>query len=141
MRLKGKDWQLIEPGLKRSYATARHTARKLRADTEVAVIHEWRTTAKRLLHQLQLIRRVVEKSHSKLLLRLTKLCKVLGTFHDMNALAANPAVAKMPAIQQLITDKMDRQRTVIQQMAGEIFSEHTRSFISSVRTEWKKWRK
>lgn len=140
MPLKGKDWQLIAPGLKRSYADARHTAWKLRSDTEVTVIHKWRTAAKRLLHQLELIPRVVEKSHLKFLPQLTKLCKVLGEFHDMDALAANPAIAKNPAIQQLIADKMDHQRKLIRKMAGKIFTGHTRSFISVLRTEWKNWR-
>ncbi len=140
MPLKGEDWQLIEPGLKRSYATVRHTARKLRDDTEVTVIHDWRTDAKRLLHHLELIRRVIGKSHRKLLPRLAKLCRILGEFHDMDALAANPAIAKTPALQTLIAHEMKHQQKVIRRMAGGIFSAHTRSFIRSLRTGWKKWR-
>ena len=140
MHLKGKGWQILEPGIRKSYASVRHTARKLRDDTEVTVIHEWRTVAKRLLHQLELIRRVLGKSHRKLLPRLTKLCRLLGEFHDMDALAANPAISKTPAIRKLIADRMQTQRKVIRHMAPEIFSEHTRSFVSTLRAGWKKWR-
>ena len=140
MHLKGKGWQILEPGIRKSYASVRHTARKLRDDTEVTVIHEWRTAAKRLLHHLELIRRVLGKSHPKLLPRLTKLCRLLGEFHDMDALAANPAILKTPAIRKLIADRMQTQRKVIRHMAPEISSEHTRSFVSTLRAGWKKWR-
>ena len=129
---QGAEWQLLELGIKKSYASVRHTARKLRDDTEVTVIHEWRTVAKRLLHQLELIRRVLGKSHRKLLPRMTKLCSLLGELHDMDALAANPALSKTPAIRKLIADRMQNQRKVIRHMAPEIFSEHTRSFVSTL---------
>ena len=140
IRPTGKGWRSLEPGIKKSYSSVRHTAQKLREDTEVTTIHQWRTAAKRLLHQLELIPCVLGKSHRKLLPRLTKLCKILGEFHDMDALAANPAIAKIPAIQKLIAHRMEHQRKVIRHMAGEIFSAHTRSFLGALRTGWAKWR-
>lgn len=133
-------WPLIAPGLAKSYASARHTARTLRDDTEIETIHEWRKATKRLLYQLELIRRALGKPQRKILRRLGELCEILGEHHDLHTLATHPATAKSPALKNLIAHELTHRLKLARRLAKEIFARRPRSFLAALRASWNEWR-
>jgi CHAD domain-containing protein len=140
MHFAESGWLLIAPGITRSYASARHTARTLRDDTEIETIHEWRKATKRLLYQLELIRRALGKPQRKILRRLEKLCETLGEHHDLITLAAHPAASKSPVLRGVITLKIARRLKKARRLAKEIFSSTPRTYLASIRAGWNDWR-
>jgi CHAD domain-containing protein len=142
--LNENGWPLFGSGIQDSYARARHTARRLKDDTEPAVVHEWRKITKGLFFQLELVRRALGKTERKLLARLEKLGTILGEHHDLDTLrtmlATSPASAKFTALDELIDAEITRRLKRARRIAKDAFEEKTRLFIFAVRTGWNEWR-
>ncbi len=140
MNFAENGWLLIAPGIKKSYASARHITRALREGADIEGIHDWRKATKRLLHQLELLQSALNKPQRKLLRLLEKLSETLGGHHDLITLAAHPAVSKSPVLRSIITLKIARGLKKARRLAKEIFSSTPRTFLGSIRAGWKDWR-
>jgi CHAD domain-containing protein len=140
MNFAENGWPLFAPGIRKSYASARHITRALREDTEIESIHDWRKATKRLLHQLELLQSALYKPRRKLLRRLGKLSEILGEHHDLITLAAHPAASKSPVLRGVITLKIARRLKKARRLAKEIFSSTPRTYLASIRAGWNDWR-
>ncbi len=81
--LNGDGWDLIGPGLQRTYRRRRKRLRDVEGNATVTNLHEWRKRVKDLWYQLRLIRRAEPELFGHLVRDADDLADHLGVDHDL----------------------------------------------------------
>jgi CHAD domain-containing protein len=147
--LDGDGWELIAPGIHRSYRRGRKRLREIEQETSDETLHEWRKRAKDLWYQLRLIRDADSDLIGNLADQTHDLSDHLGDDHDL-VLLREQAQRRgedfgEPGDQRLLLELIDQRRGELQFAAsslGErIYSEKPKKFVKRLEARWKLWRK
>lgn len=147
--LEGDGWELIAPGIHRSYRRGRKRLREVEQRASDETLHEWRKRAKDLWYQLRLIQEAEPELIGTLAAQAHDLSDHLGDDHDL-VLLREQAQRRSEDFgeagdQRLLLELIDQRRGELQFAAsslGErIYSEKPKKFVKRLGTRWKLWRK
>jgi CHAD domain-containing protein len=146
--LDGDGWELIAPGLHRSYRRGRKRLRAVEEDASVTNLHELRKRVKDLWYQLRLIRDADRAMLGTLADYAHDLSDHLGDDHDL-ALLREEAQRRRDAFssagdQRHLLEEVDQRRGELQFAAislGErIYAEKPKRFTKRLHRRWEAWR-
>lgn len=147
--LEGDGWELIAPGIHRSYRRGRKRLREVEQRASDETLHEWRKRAKDLWYQLRLIQEAEPELIGTLAAQAHDLSDHLGDDHDL-VLLREQAQRRSEDFgeagdQRLLLELIDQRRGELQFAAsslGErIYSEKPKKFVKRLGRRWKLWRK
>ena len=146
--LEGDGWELIGPGLHRSYRRGRKRLRGVEEEASVTNLHELRKRVKDLWYQLRLIRDADSAMIGTLADHAHDLSDHLGDDHDLALLREEAqrraAAFADPADQRHLLEQIDQRRGELQFAAislGErIYDEKPKRFTKRLRRRWDAWR-
>jgi len=146
--LEGDEWELIAPGIHRSYRRGRKRLREIEERLSDETLHEWRKRAKDLWYQLRLIQDAEPELIGALADQTHDLSDHLGDDHDLVLLreqARRRSQGFTAADQRLLLQLIDQRRGELQFAAsslGErIYAEKPKRFVKRLEARWKLWRK
>lgn len=93
-RVEGDAEAIIRQGVERSYASARSAFAAWCDDRSTEHAHAWRKATKRLMYQLDILKRIGPKNARRTARRLRRLSETLGEYRDLQL--ATDAVGAMP---------------------------------------------
>ncbi len=142
--LRSDSWDLVEPGLSRSYRDGRRALRRAEADPTAANVHEWRKRAKDLWYQLRIVRdawpallgETVEQTH--------ELAELLGDHHDLAVLAddlrTRDAVGDREAFETAIEKRQRELLDAAFEIGRRLYAERPQAFRRRLKRYWRAWR-
>ena len=147
--LEGDGWELVAPGIHRSYRRGRKRLREVEQRSSDETLHEWRKRAKDLWYQLRLIQEAEPEPIGTLAAQAHDLSDHLGDDHDLVLLREQAQRRREDfgeaGNQRLLLELIDKRRGELQFAAsslGErIYSEKPKKFVKRLGTRWKLWRK
>jgi CHAD domain-containing protein len=146
--LEGDGWELIAPGLHRSYRRGRKRLRAVEEEASITNLHELRKRVKDLWYQLRLIRDADSHMLGPLADHAHDLSDHLGDDHDLALLRdevqrRREAFAS-PGDQRHLLQEIDQRRGELQFAAislGErIYAEKPKRFTKRLEKRWDAWR-
>jgi CHAD domain-containing protein len=147
--LDGDGWDLIAPGLHRSYRRGRKRLRAVKEDASVTNLHELRKRVKDLWYQVRLIREADSEMLGSLADHAHDLSDHLGDDHDL-ALLRDEVQRRADAFagasdQRHLLEQIDTRRGELQfaaiSLAERIYDDKPKKFIKRLRKCWEAWRK
>ena len=146
--LEGDGWELIGPGLNRSYRRGRKRLRTVEEETSVENLHELRKRVKDLWYQLRLIRDADPDMLGPLADHAHDLSDHLGDDHDLALLREQvqrrAAAFPNPADRRHLVEQIDRRRGELQfaaiSLGGRLYDEKPKRFSRRLRRRWEVWR-
>jgi CHAD domain-containing protein len=146
--ISGDGWELISPGLRRTYRRGRNRLRDVEGDPSIANLHEWRKRVKDLWYQLRLIRNAELELTGHLIRDADALADHLGDDHDLALLrdAASERKGRFDkaADQRLLVDLIDRRRGELRfaaiSLGGRLYDEKPKQFMKRLERRWRAWR-
>jgi CHAD domain-containing protein len=148
LALDGDGWELISPGVHRSYRRGRKRLRTVEEEASVTNLHELRKRVKDLWYQLRLIRDADRAVLEPLADHAHDLSDHLGDDHDL-ALLREEAQRRReafasPGDQRHLLQEIDQRRGELQFAAislGErIYAEKPKRFTKRLEKHWEAWR-
>jgi CHAD domain-containing protein len=146
--LDGDGWELIGPGLHRSYRRGRRRLRAVEEEASVTNLHELRKRVKDLWYQLRLLTDADKVMIGSLADHAHDLSDHLGDDHDLALLREEVqrrgSVFGGPTDQRHLLEQIDRRRGELQFAAvslGErIYSDKPKKFAKRIEKRWEAWR-
>jgi CHAD domain-containing protein len=146
--LDGDGWELIAPGLHRSYRRGRKRLRAVEEDASVTNLHELRKRVKDLWYQLRLIRDADAGMLGRLADHAHDLSDHLGDDHDLALLREEaqrrPAVFADAGDQRHLLEEIDQRRGELQfaaiSLGNRIYAEKPKRFTKRLEKRWETWR-
>lgn len=144
-KLERDEWELIEPGLSRSYRQGRKALRTMRRDRDSGSVHEFRKRVKDLWYELRLLAGSwpglldagAEQAH--------ELSEALGDHHDLALLAEDldtraGVVTERDAIKALVEKRQDELLDQALALGERLYAEKPKHFRRRLRAYWRAWR-
>jgi CHAD domain-containing protein len=146
--IEGDGWELIGPGIHRSYRRGRKRLRDVEGEPSVTNLHELRKRVKDLWYQLRLIRDADAEMIGSLADHAHDLSDHLGDDHDLALLREQvqrrAAAFADPAGQRHLLDQIDQRRGELQfaatSLAERIYAEKPKRFSKRLARRWEIWR-
>ena len=146
--LKGDGWDLIGPGIHRTYRRGRKRLRAVEEEASVTNLHELRKRVKDLWYQVRLIKDADEQMLGALADHAHDLSDHLGDDHDLALLRATVqrrrAAFPEPAHKRHLLEAIDRRRGELQfaaiSLAERIYAERPKRFAKRLEKRWESWR-
>jgi CHAD domain-containing protein len=146
--LDGDGWDVIAPGLHRSYRQGRKRLRSVEEEPSVTNLHELRKRVKDLWYQLRLIRDADRAMLGALADHAHDLSDHLGDDHDLALLRDEVQRRRdafgSPADQRHLLQEIDQRRGELEFAAiwlgGRIYAEKPKRFTSRLAKRWRAWR-
>jgi CHAD domain-containing protein len=141
-------WELIAPGLHRSYRRGRKRLRTVEEDATVTNLHELRKRVKDLWYELRLIRDADKHTIGSLADHAHDLSDHLGDDHDL-ALVREEAQRRSaafsePGDQRHLLELIDQRRGELQYAAislgDRIYTDKPKKFTKRLEKRWEAWR-
>lgn len=135
--IAGEEWDLFEPGLRRSYRRGRNRFRDAAEALDDEGLHEWRKRVKDLWYHVRVLREADRKRLGELGDELHELSDHLGDDHDL-AMLRERAIERTPDGEERdeLIDLLDRRRGELQLEAlslGErLYDEKPKAFTRSI---------
>jgi CHAD domain-containing protein len=147
--LEGDEWELIAPGLHRSYRRGRKRLREIEERVSDETLHEWRKRAKDLWYQLRLIQDAEPELIGTLADQAHDLSDQLGDDRDLVLLREQAqrrsedfaARADQRLLLQLIDQRRGELQFAASSLGERVYSEKPKRFVKRLETRWKLWRK
>jgi CHAD domain-containing protein len=146
--LDREGWELIGPGLHRSYRRGRRRLRAVEEEASVTNLHELRKRVKDLWYQLRLIRSADPQLIGSLADHAHDLSDHLGDDHDL-ALLREEASRRGAAFaeagdQRNLAELIDRRRGELEfaavSLATRIYAQKPKKFTRRLASRWEAWR-
>jgi Uncharacterized conserved protein len=146
--LDGDGWDLLGPGLHRSYRRGRKRLRSVEEEASVTNLHELRKRVKDLWYQLRLIADADSAMLGSLADHAHDLSDHLGDDHDLALLRdqvqrRRDAFAS-PGDQRHLLEEIDQRRGELQfaaiSLGDRIYAEKPKRFIKRLHRRWEAWR-
>jgi CHAD domain-containing protein len=147
--LEGDGWDLIGPGLHRTYRRGRKRLRTVEEEASVTNLHELRKRVKDLWYQLRLIGDSDKHMLGPLADHAHDLSDHLGDDHDFALLRETVqrrrAAFADPADKRHLTEQIDQRRGELQfaavSLAERIYADKPKRFTKRLEKRWEVWRK
>lgn len=148
LKLEGDGWELIGPGLHRTYRRGRKRLRAVTEEASVANLHDLRKRVKDLWYQMRLIRDADRHMLGSLADHAHDLSDHLGDDHDLALLRetaqARTAAFSEPAHRRHLLAEIDQRRGELQfaamSLAERIYEEKPKRFTRRLEKRWESWR-
>jgi CHAD domain-containing protein len=146
--LDGDGWELIGPGLQRTYRRGRKRLRTVEEDASVTNLHELRKRVKDLWYQVRLVRDADEHMLGSVADHAHDLSDHLGDDHDL-ALLRETAQRRRTAFaddahKRHLLEQIDRRRGELQfaatSLAERIYADKPKRFTKRLEKRWDAWR-
>jgi CHAD domain-containing protein len=146
--LEGDGWNVIGPGLHRTYRRGRKRLRSVEEEASVDALHELRKRVKDLWYQVRLIREADEHMLGPLADHAHDLSDHLGDDHDLALLRETAqkrrAVFSDPAHKRQLLEQIDQRRGELQfaaiSLAERIYADKPKRFTKRLEKRWDAWR-
>ncbi len=144
-RLRRGSWELLEPGLDRTYREGREALRALRDDRSAANVHGFRKRAKDLWYELRLLAGAWPALLEPSAEQLHELTELLGSHHDLALLAEDldtrvGVVTEREAIRALIGRRQEELLEAALALGARVYAEKPKRFRRRLRAYWRVWR-
>lgn len=146
--LSGDRWDLLEPGLRRSYRRGRKRLRAVEEEASVTNLHEWRERVKDLTYQLRLIREAEPRLIGTLADHAHALSDHLGDDHDLALLREQVAnrsdafadTGSRRVAEQLIDQRRGELRFAAISLGERVYGQKPKRFVKDLEERWNAWR-
>jgi CHAD domain-containing protein len=146
--LEGDGWELIAPGLHRSYRRGRKRLRAVEEEASVTNLHEMRKRVKDLWYQLRLIRDADPAMLGSLADHAHDLSDHLGDDHDLALLREEVQRRRdafaSPGDQRHLLEEIDQRRGELQfaaiSLGDRIYADKPKRFTKGLEKRWDAWR-
>jgi len=146
--LDGDGWDLLGPGLHRSYRRGRKRLRAVEEQASVTNLHELRKRVKDLWYQLRLITDADREMLGSLADQTHDLSDHLGDDHDLALLREQVQRRRdafsSPGDQRHLLEEIDQRRGELQfaaiSLGDRIYAEKPKRFIKRLHRRWEAWR-
>ncbi len=142
--LETGSWELIEPGLLRSYRRGRREWKRTRTQASAESVHQWRKRVKDLWYQLRIVRKAWPATIDEMASRAHELADLLGDHHDLTVLAADlrdrPEIEDRASLAASIERRQDELLAEALELGALFFAEKPTAFRSRMRAYWLAWR-
>jgi CHAD domain-containing protein len=146
-KLPERGWELLEPGLRRSYRRGRDAIHEVEAEPTPEAVHEWRKRVKDLWYHLRLLEDTWSEVFSGLADQAHELSSLLGDHHDLTviALAIDDGTFGLDARQQgsLRRLLLRRQSELLAEalpLGRRLYAEKPKAFARRLEGYWDAWR-
>jgi CHAD domain-containing protein len=130
-------WDVLEPGLRDSYAGGLAAMQLAFLAPGDDAFHEWRKRIKDLWYQVQLLRGLCEPQMEALERLLAELGDRLGEDHDLAVLAA--AVAAHPGLEARIAGRRQELRARARELGVQVHAESPKALLRRLNVYWQVW--
>lgn len=142
--LSAGSWDLLAPGIERTYRRGRGEMKRARAHPEAEAVHDWRKRVKDLWYQLRIVREAWPPVVGAMADRAHELAELLGEHHDLALLRADLdgrrelsnreafAAAIERRQEDLLADALD--------LGARVYAEKPKAFVRRLRAYWECWR-
>jgi CHAD domain-containing protein len=142
--LEDDSWELLEPGLLKSYQRSRREWKRTRKDASAESVHEWRKRVKDLWYQLRLVRKAWPAVIDATADQAHGLADLLGDHHDLALLAddlrARETVRERQALATLIERRQGELLEGALELGARLLAEKPKAFRARFRAYWLAWR-
>ncbi len=147
-RLRSTGWELVGPGLRRSYSRGRKGMKRVAAGGSAEEVHEWRKRAKDLWYQLRIVKCAWPEPLGATADEVHELGDLLGDHHDLQVLADDARtrgglfMGKDEA-EQLAQLAARRQEELLEEalkIGERVYAEKPKRFEKRLRRYWRAWR-
>jgi CYTH domain-containing protein/CHAD domain-containing protein len=142
--LKTDSWELLEPGLLRSYRRSRREWKRTRSAASVESVHEWRKRVKDLWYQLRIVRKAWPAAIGATADQAHELADLLGDHHDLALLAddlqGREAVGDRQALAALVERRQQELLEEALELAARLLAEKPKAFRARFKAYWQAWR-
>jgi CHAD domain-containing protein len=146
--LEGDGWELIGPGLQRTYRRGRKRLRSVQEEASVTKLHELRKRVKDLTYQVRLIRDADQHMLGALADHAHDLSDHLGDDHDLALLRETVQRRRVAftdsAEKRHLLEQIDQRRGELQfaaiSLAERIYSDKPKRFSKRLEKRWDAWR-
>jgi CHAD domain-containing protein len=144
MRLDGRGFEIVGPGLEASYRRARRAFHRAYAEPSDENFHEWRKGAQQHWRHMVLLSRAWSECLGARVVEARTLSQVLGDDHDLALLVgfvhsergSGLAAAQVTAIEKLARQRQGQLRTLAHPRGARLFAEGARTLRRRIAAYW-----
>ncbi|HZO07158.1 MAG TPA: CHAD domain-containing protein [Solirubrobacterales bacterium] len=136
-------WDLVGPGLERSYRRGRAAMAEVADDPDPELVHAWRKRGKDLWYQLRLVKRAWPSLLGETVDRTHELTDLLGDHHDLSVLATDLAsreIGSKARMTELIGQRQGELLGEALALGERLYAEKPKAFGKRVHAYWSAWR-
>ncbi|MBA3867244.1 MAG: CHAD domain-containing protein [Solirubrobacterales bacterium] len=143
--LEADSWELIEPGLTRSYRDGREALADARVEGSADNVHDLRKRAKDLWYHLRLLEKAWPGLLEETVEQVHRLTELLGDHHDLAVLGEDlqrraGIVAERDAFQELIERRQAELLAESLDLGRRVYAELPKHFRRRLHAYWRVWR-
>jgi CYTH domain-containing protein/CHAD domain-containing protein len=142
--LDDDSWELLEPGLLRSYRRARRAMKQAQSSEEAVDVHEWRKRTKDLWYHLRVVRGAWKPVVGEMSDQAHQLANLLGDHHDLTVLLedlkSRDAIDRSGGIGDQIGARQQELLKKARKVGARLFAEKPNAFRRRFRAYWLVWR-
>ena len=143
--LRADSWELLEPGLTRTYRDGRRALAWARTEGDAEALHEFRKRSKDLWYELRLLRRAWPELLEPSAEQAHELADLLGDHHDLAVLAEDldgraEAVGEQEEFERLIAFRQGELWERALALGERLYAEKPSCFRKRIRSYWRTWR-
>ena len=149
LRISGREWKAIEPGLREVYRQCRRRMRRALGQGDDDAFHKWRIRVKNLYYELQMLQPVWPDRLNKMVAGLAELQDKIGADHDLAVLKRS--LQKSPdtfggseSVEQILNALNNRRRKlklITEPLGKTIFDQKSSGFVREMSGHWTDWRR
>jgi CHAD domain-containing protein len=143
-QLSANSWDLLAPGIKRSYKRGRREMKRARAGRRARDVHDWRKRVKDLWYQLRIVRGAWPALINETADQAHDLADLLGDHHDLAVLHEDLKGREgLSDEQALVTAIERRQEELVEdalRLGARLYAERPGAFIHRLSVYWEAWR-
>jgi CHAD domain-containing protein len=147
-KLGNQDWQLVGPGVVRSYARGRKRMKRVLADPSPENVHEWRKRCKDLWYHLRILRDAWPEVVGATADQAHELSDLLGDHHDLEVLVADARdrrdlfgeAREAKTLAKLAGRRQDELLRQAVELGNRMYAEKPKAFGRRLESYWLAWR-
>jgi CHAD domain-containing protein len=148
LKVKGRGWNAIGPGMKWVYRDGRRAYRRAQDDPLPENFHRWRKRAKDLWYQVRLLENVWPEQMDAMASELETLGELLGDSHDLAVLQeeieqhglASVHPRERETLSALVEERQKELRAAALTLGARLYAEKPSMFCDRVAGYWRIWR-
>jgi CHAD domain-containing protein len=149
LKVRGKGWKALAPGVKRAYAEGQQAYRTTLKDPAPENFHQWRKGAKDLWYQVILLRPLWPEQMDATAHELEQLGECLGDDHDLAVLqqaveekyAGDGNTRELATLKGLIDERQRELRASALALGSRFYAEKPSAFCNRLAGYWQIWRR
>lgn len=147
VKIRGKGWKAIQPGVRTAYCQGRRAYRTALEDPQGEHFHAWRKRAKDLWYHVTLLRPVWPEQMTAIADRLDALGEYLGDDHDLVVVrqaietecAGDQNARELKTVQALIEKRQRELRDAALALGARFYAEKPSAFCGRLAGYWQIW--